>query len=320
MTSTPFTHGSSYVIETEGLTKRFGDRTAVDGVDLAVPRGQAFGFLGPNGAGKTTLIRMLVGLTDPTSGSMRLLGRPLPDERAAALARVGAIVEEPHFHPHLTGRQNLYIVAACRERESHDRIPGALARVGLADRADDRVSKYSMGMRQRLGIARCLMADPELLILDEPTNGLDPAGILEMRALLRELVDEGRTVFLSSHLLDEVEKLCDAVAIVDRGTVVTAGPVAEIASGGRRAIEVGTTEPGRAAMVLSEGSLAESVDATGDGVRVVLAPGSWEPQAVAAEIARRMVGAGLELHRLEIARATLEERFMEITTRLGEAA
>ena len=141
-----------------------------------------------------------------------------------------------------------------------------------------------------------------------------------MRTLLRALVDEGRTVFLSSHLLDEVEKVCDSVAIVDRGTIVTAGPVAEIASGGRRVIEVGTTQPGRAAMVLSEGRLAHSVEAAGDGVRVVLAPDSWEPQAVAAEIARRMIGAGLELHRLEIARATLEQRFMEITTRLGEAA
>src|SRR5438270_58817 len=197
MTSTPFTNGAPYVIETDGLTKRFGERVAVDGVDLAVSRGQAFGFLGPNGAGKTTLIRMLLGLTEPTSGSMRLLGRPLPIERAAALARVGAIVEEPRFHPQLTGRQNLYIVAACRERETHDRIPAALERVGLADRADE---------------------------------------------------------------------------------------------------------------------------AAGDGVRVVLAPDSWEPQAVAAEIARRMIGAGLELHRLEIARATLEQRFMEITTRLGEAA
>src|SRR5437763_5270003 len=313
-----FTPSRKYVIETEALTKRFGERTAVDGVDLGVPRGQAFGLLGPNGAGKTTLIRMLVGLTEPSSGSMRLLGRPLPREREAALARVGAIVEEPRFHPHLTGRQNMDIVAACREREAHDRIPGALERVGLTDRADDRVSKYSMGMRQRLGIARCLLADPELLILDEPTNGLDPAGMLELRSLLRELVEEGRTIFLSSHLLDEVEKVCDSVAIVDQGTIVTAGAVGEIASGGRRLIDVGTSEPGRAALVLSEGRLAESVDMTGDGVRVALAADSWEPDAVTAEIARRIVGAGLELYRLEVARATLEERFMEITTRLGE--
>jgi ABC-2 type transport system ATP-binding protein len=313
------THSTPHVIETDALTKRFGERTAVDGVDLAVHSGQAFGFLGPNGAGKTTLIRMLVGLTEPSSGSMRLLGRPVPLERAAALARVGAIVEEPRFHPHLTGRQNLYLVAAARERAAHARIPGALQRVGLADRADDRVSKYSMGMRQRLGIARCLLAEPELLILDEPTNGLDPAGIREMRALLREFVDEGRTVFLSSHLLDEVEKVCDSVAIVDHGKIVTSGPVAEIASGGRRQIEIGTSEPGRVAMVLSEAAFAESVEPCDDGVRLVLVPAA-DTKAAASEAARRVLGAGLELHRLEIAHASLEERFMEITTRLGEAA
>ena len=159
-----------------------------------------------------------------------------------------------------------------------------------------------------------------LLILDEPTNGLDPAGILEMRALLREFVDEGRTVFLSSHLLDEVEKVCDSVAIVDHGTILTAGTVSEIASGGRRLIEVGTSEPARAAMLLSAGRLAESVEVTDGGVRVALAPGAADLEPAAAEIARRIVGAGLDLHHLEIARARLEDRFMEITTRLGEAA
>ena len=308
------------VIEIHGLSKRFGHRLAVDNVGLAVPHGQAFGFLGPNGAGKTTLIRMLLGLTKPTSGSIRLLGRPIPEERAAALARVGAIVEEPRFHPHLTGRENLYIVAACREREAHARIPGALERVGLAERADERVAGYSLGMRQRLGVARCLLADPELLILDEPTNGLDPAGIQEFRALLRELVGEGRTVFLSSHLLDEVEKVCDAVAIVDRGRIVTQGPVGEIASGGRRLIEADTSEPKRAAMLLSAVPLVELVEVTDRGVRVTLSASAGDPATAAADLARRLVGAGLELHRLETAHASLEERFLEITTRLGEAA
>src|SRR5438093_5656947 len=209
-----------YVIETSGLTKRFGERAAVDDVDLRVPRGSAFGYLGPNGAGKTTLIRMLLGLTRATSGTMRLFGQPIPAERAASLARVGAIVEEPRFHRYLTGRENLAVIAAAREREAHARIAEALERVGLADRADERVSSYSLGMRQRLGIARALLADPELLILDEPTNGLDPAGIHEFRGMIRGLVAEGRTVLLSSHLLDEVEKICDAVAIVDHGRVV----------------------------------------------------------------------------------------------------
>jgi ABC-2 type transport system ATP-binding protein len=221
----------SLVIETEGLTKRFGDRAVVDDVDLHVPRGCAFGYLGPNGAGKTTLIRMLLGLTDATAGSMRLLGRPVPAERAAALARVGAIVEEPRFHRHLSGRENLAVIAAARGAGAHGRIDGALERVGLGERADDRVGKYSLGMRQRLGIARCLLADPELLILDEPTNGLDPAGINEFRTMIRGFVSEGRTVLLSSHLLDEVEKICDAAAIVDRGRVVLQGSIAEITAG-----------------------------------------------------------------------------------------
>src|SRR5262249_52318912 len=162
------------VVETNGLTKRFGDATVVTDVDLRVPRGTAFGYLGPNGAGKTTLIRMLLGLLRPSDGTMELLGRPVPPERREALARVGAIVDEPRFHAHMTGRQNLWALAAAREPEAHARIDAALERVGLLARADDRVSKYSMGMRQRLGIAACLLADPELLILAQPMNGPDP--------------------------------------------------------------------------------------------------------------------------------------------------
>src|SRR3982751_1951784 len=203
------TADDGYVVETFGLTKRFGERVAVDGVDLHIPRGVAFGYLGPNGAGKTTLIRMLLGLTPATAGTMRILGRDVPADRAAALARVGAIVEEPRFHGYLTGRENLAIIAAARERVAHDRIGVALERTGPADRADEKVKRYSLGMRQRLGVARSLLADPELLILDEPTNGLDPAGILEFRDMIRGFVAEGRTVLLSSHLLDEVEKICD---------------------------------------------------------------------------------------------------------------
>src|SRR5437763_4224655 len=159
-------------IETAGLTKRFGERTALADADLAVPRSVAFGFLGPNGAGKTTLIRTLLGLTHASAGEMKLLGLPVPAHRTEALARVGAVVEEPRFPGHLTGRENLRLAAACRDAAADGRIPAALDRVGLTERAGDRVKSYSMGMRQRLGIARCLLADPELLILDEPTNGL----------------------------------------------------------------------------------------------------------------------------------------------------
>src|SRR5438034_4959239 len=233
---------TAYVVETSGLTRRFGERVAVDDVDLRVPRGSAFGYLGPNGAGKTTLIRMLLGLTGATSGTMHLLGRPVPAERTAALARVGAIVEEPRFHGHLTGRENLTVIAAAREPEAHARIEGALARAGLSQRGAGRVKRYSLGMRQRLGVARSLLADPELLILDEPTNGLDPAGMHEFRDMIRGFVAEGRTVLLSSHLLDEVEKICDAVAIVDRGRVVAQGPIADLAAGAKQTILIATSD------------------------------------------------------------------------------
>src|SRR3954469_11764903 len=238
------------VIETRALTKLFGERAAVDAVDLVVPAGVAFGFLGPNGAGKTTMIRTLLGLTKASSGEVSLLGLPQPDKRREALARVGAIVEEPRFHPHLTGRENLKIVAAARDRAADQRIPDSLERVGLTHRANDRVKTYSLGMRQRLGIARCLLADPALLILDEPMNGLDPAGILDMVRLIRAFGDEGRTVFLSSHLLDEVEKTCDQVAIVDHGRGVVQGAVAAIAAQGEPTLLVGVDDEAAAREVL----------------------------------------------------------------------
>ena len=224
---------SALAIETRGLTKRFGARTALDGVDLRVPRGSAFGFLGPNGAGKTTLIRTLLGLTHASAGSMSILGQPVPAQRASALRRVGAIVEEPRFYMHLTGGRTCASSppsAAPRPTSGSSRRWRASA---SPERAGQKVKSYSMGMRQRLGVARCLLADPQLLILDEPTNGLDPGGIQEFREMIRVMVEqEGRTVFISSHLLDEVEKTCDAAAIVDRGRVIVQGPIAELARAG----------------------------------------------------------------------------------------
>lgn len=217
-----------YIIETHALGKSFGDRQAVSELDLRVPRGIAFGFLGHNGAGKTTAIRMLLGLTQPDRGSIQIRGMRVPDERSRALSRVGAIVEEPHFHGHLSGRENLEINAAVRGGDAPRRIDDALDRVGLRGRSRDRVRTYSQGMRQRLGIARGLLADPELLILDEPTNGLDPGGILQFRRMVAELVAEGRTVFLSSHLLDEVQKTCTEVAMIDRGRLIAQGPIGEV--------------------------------------------------------------------------------------------
>ena len=311
--------GTAYVVETSGLTKRFGDRVAVNDVELRVPRGSAFGYLGPNGAGKTTLIRMLLGLTNASAGTMRLLGRPVPAARAEALARVGAIVEEPRFHKHLTGRENLQVIAAAREPEAHDRIEGALARVGLAARADERVKRYSLGMRQRLGVARSLLADPELLILDEPTNGLDPAGIHEFRAMIRGFVAEGRTVLLSSHLLDEVEKICDEVAIVDRGRVVVQGSIDELAREGRQTILVATSDDTRAVPILAGHRAVESVVVEDNGIRVKLSVAS-DAEPAADDLSRLIVLEGLAIRRFEPARVSLEQRFLEITSRLEEAA
>jgi ABC-2 type transport system ATP-binding protein len=304
---------SPHAIETSGLTKRFDGRLAVDDVELRVPRGSAFGYLGPNGAGKTTLIRMLLGLTDTTAGTMSLLGRPLPAERAASLARVGAIVEEPRFHGYLSGRENLRIVAAAREPEAHARIDGALARAGLAERADERVKRYSQGMRQRLGVARALLADPELLILDEPTNGLDPGGIHEFRAMIRGFVAEGRTVLLSSHLLGEVERICDHVAIVDRGRVVAQGTIAELAGGGDHAVVVATNDDEEALAIVAGHRAVDSLDLAPDGIRITLLA-DVDADAAADDIGRRLVQEGLAIRRFERPRASLEERFLEITS------
>src|SRR5438270_5562920 len=240
-----------WAVETHGLIKRFGDNVAVNGVELLVPRGCAFGYLGPNGAGKTTLIRVLLGLTPADGGTMFMLGQSVPRHSDRALARVGAIVDEPRFHAHLTGRENLRILAAAREPAARARIDPALERVGILHRGDDKVSTYSMGMRQRLGVAACLLGDPELLILDEPMTGLDPAGMQDMREMIRSLVAEGRTVVLSSHLLDEVERTCDAVAIVDRGSVVRQGPIADLLAGTSVVIQIGCSHPDRARDLLT---------------------------------------------------------------------
>jgi ABC-2 type transport system ATP-binding protein len=307
-----------FAIETHGLTKRFGARTALDGIDLQVPRGSAFGFLGPNGAGKTTIIRTLLGLTPANSGTMQVLGRPVPLERAQALRRVGAIVEEPRFHPNLTGRENLRLVAAVRGPETRARIEPALARVGLSDRAGNKVKSYSMGMRQRLGVARCLLADPLLLILDEPTNGLDPGGIQEFREMIRAMVEhEGRTVFISSHLLDEVEKTCDAAAIVDRGKVIVQGSIAELAQGGgvRNELILGVDNVELALATLDGSELVRDARRADEGLRVELA---GDPRTI-AEINATLVRAGVGVTRLEPVRHSLEQRFLEVTSRLDAA-
>lgn len=288
---------ASLAIKTAGLGKRFGPRIALESVDLQVPRGTAHGFLGANGAGKTTLIRLLLGLAAPTTGTVELLGMEMPAGRPDALARVGAIVEEPRFHSHLSGRENLEVHAAARPRSAGWRIDHCLDRVGLGARADDKVKSYSMGMRQRLGVARCLLPDPELLILDEPLNGLDPAGILEMRALIRELVDEGRTVLLSSHLLGEVEKTCDSAAIVDSGRIVAQGSIGELVGGGPRRLELACSDHLLAARILAAMPEIASANDQGPRLCLTLTPEAPVDREVVTEILRRLLdqGAGGDL-------------------------
>ena len=308
---------SQWAVETHGLTKRFGPNVAVNGVELCVPRGCAFGYLGPNGAGKTTLIRVLLGLTHADAGTMSLLGYEVPKHRDLALARVGAIVDEPRFHGHLTGRQNLQILAAARESVARERILPALERVGILHRADDKVSKYSMGMRQRLGVAACLLGDPQLLILDEPMNGLDPAGMREMRDMILSLVAEGRTVVLSSHLLDEVERTCDAVAIVDRGNVIRQGPISELLAGASFELQVECSEPDRAKALLDATTIGARAQTSPSGLGITMPTGTTRD--VTAEINRVLVEGGIAVYRLQEMQASLEAWFLQVTSRLGES-
>ncbi len=309
--------GSQWAVETHGLTKRFGDNIAVNGVELLVPRGCAFGYLGPNGAGQDDAHP---GVARPDARRCRhdvLLGHSVPRHRDRALARVGAIVDEPRFHGHLTGRQNLQILAAAREPAAKGRIGPALERVGILHRADDKVSKYSMGMRQRLGVAACLLGDPQLLVLDEPMNGLDPAGMLDMRDMILSLVAEGRTVVLSSHLLDEVERTCDAVAIVDRGKVIRQGPISQLLAGSSFEVQVECSDPDRARHLLATTPFGAHVQIGPDGLAISLPEGT-ERDAI-AEINRLLVEGGLSVYRLQHIQASLETWFLEVTSRLGES-
>src|SRR6202035_2849711 len=247
--------------------------------------------------------------------TMSLLGFPVPAERKRALARVGAIVDEPRFHPHLTGRDNLRLLAAARGGDAAKRIAPSLERVGLAERADDKVARYSMGMRQRLGVASCLLGDPELLILDEPMNGLDPAEMHEMRAMIISLVDEGRAVVLSSHLLDEVERTCDAVAIVDRGSVIRQGSISELLAGSSLVVQVDCSEPERARTLIDASSVNATIEVGALGLGITLPAGTGRD--VNAEINRVLVEGGIAVYRLQEIQTSLESWFLQVTSRLG---
>ena len=247
---------------------------------------------------------------------MSLLGYQVPKHRDVALARVGAIVDEPRFHGHLTGRENLQILAAARERAARDRIGPALERVGMSGRADDRVSKYSMGMRQRLGVAACLLGDPQLLILDEPMNGLDPAGMREMRDMILSLVAEGRTVVLSSHLLDEVERTCAAVAIVDHGRIIRQGPIAELLAGTSVELQIECSRPDQARDLLQRAGIVGGIEMSPTGLELTLPAGT--KRDVIAEINRVLVEGGIAVYRLQSVQASLESWFLQVTSRLGD--
>jgi ABC-2 type transport system ATP-binding protein len=262
-----------------------------------------------------------LGLLRADAGTMSLLGFPVPHDRATALSRVGAIVDEPRFHSHLTGRQNLRVIASAREAQAQDRIEPALERVGLIDKANERVGRYSMGMRQRLGVAACLLGDPELLVLDEPMNGLDPAGMREMRELILGFVKEGRTVVLSSHLLDEVQRTCDAVAIVDKGRIVRQGTIEELLRSTTVGLQIECSPVDRAREVIAGMQVVSGVPVV-SGVQVGAAGlgitlNHEATREHVAEMNRRLVDAGVSVYLLQPVRASLEEWFLSVTTALG---
>lgn len=299
---------SEFVVETSGLRKEFhsgrgGLRVAVDDLDLALPVGGVHGFLGPNGSGKTTTIRMLLGLARPTSGTMRLFGQPVPQLLPSVIRRVGAVVESPKFAPRFTGRQNLRLLA--RSIDLPDTRVDAVAEItGLVERIDDRYAAYSLGMKQRLAIAATLLKGPDLLILDEPSNGLDPAGIHQVRQTVRDLAESGVTVLLSSHILAEVQQVCTSVTIIGNGRLLTTGPVQELlATGAAYAVEV--DDPLAAQTVLRAAGFTTTAGAPGS-----LTVESSDP----ASITRALGGAGIWLTALTPVRPDLESVFLSLTT------
>jgi ABC-2 type transport system ATP-binding protein len=307
MTDAPASDTDAHApVEVRGLIKRYGELTAVAGVDLTVEVGDVYGYLGPNGAGKTTSLRMMLGLIRPTAGTVRLFGRD-PQETVAALQGVAGFVEAPTFYPYLNGRRNLELLAAYDGYGATSRIEQALETVELADRAKDRVGGYSHGMRQRLGIAAALLREPKLLLLDEPATGLDPAGMRDMRRLIRRLADEGMTVVLSSHLLAEVEELCNRVAIVRSGRIVYEGEIAALKRGAgteytlsttddERAIAVCRAQPGVTEVELKQGRIVFVAD-----------------ESTAAQLSQALIEAGALIRVLTPQTVTLEDLFFSFT-------
>jgi ABC-2 type transport system ATP-binding protein len=298
-------------LATRGLVKRFGPRTALAGLDLSVPTGVVYGFLGPNGAGKTTTMRVLTALIRPDAGSIQVLGQPFTHGDRHVLFGVGSLIESPAFYPYLSGRANLRALAAVGAPTRPNRVEEVLELVGLRDRANDKVQRYSLGMKQRLGIAAALLSDPKLLLLDEPANGLDPAGIVAMRDTLRYLASTGKTVFVSSHQLPEVQQMADVVGIVNQGRIVREGPIHQLLSGEgqvRARLTKDEVPAARAALdqLAGDGAVTVTEDATDAWLAIRIAPNR------AADVNRALATAGVYASGLE-AGTDLESLFLELT-------
>jgi ABC-2 type transport system ATP-binding protein len=313
-------------ISLRGLTKRYGARVAVDGLTIDVPAGVVAGFVGPNGAGKTTTMAMLLGLVAPSEGSGTVLGESL-DDPASYLDRVGALIEGPAFYPALSGAQNLAVLAAAAGHDDRE-IPALLHLVGLAARADDRFRRYSFGMKQRLGIASALLGNPGLLILDEPINGLDPAGVHEMRGLIGRLAEGERTVLVSSHVLTEVEQVCDWLIVIESGRLVFQGPAGELLDGSDATLVVAPEHPGDLdrlrGLLAASGHDSRSAD---DHLELTLntrspdgsqGTGGTPPRALAAAVNRAAATGGVVLAELRVTRTSLEDRYLTIVKDGGD--
>jgi ABC-2 type transport system ATP-binding protein len=298
---------TDFVIETQGLTKHYKQRAAVEDLSISVPAGVVAGFVGPNGAGKTTTISMMLGLISPTAGSARVLGESI-EEPSAYLREVGALIERPAFYPGLSGEENLRVLSTVGGYD-HARIGGLLDQAGLAGRGGDRFGTYSLGMKQRLGIAAAMLGDPALLVLDEPTNGLDPEGIHEMRQLIRQLADEGRTIFLSSHVLAELEQVCDWFVIIDHGKLMFQGTAAELMDGAATSVVFATEQrqdTDRLRKLIADRGHKVQLDDCSLAVSVE----RGDPRALAAEISRAAMAEGVVLVELRVERMNLEERYL----------
>jgi ABC-2 type transport system ATP-binding protein len=291
------------IVSTDKLTKRYGDRLAADSVDLMVRAGEVYGFLGPNGAGKTTTLRMVLGLIAPTSGSVRIHGTS--PGHPAALSKTGALIEGPGFYPYLSGRDNLRVMAGYR-RLPEDEVDNALAAVQLTDRGGDKFRSYSLGMKQRLGVAAALLGSPPLLVLDEPTNGLDPSGMADMRKLVVSLADRGHTVLLSSHLLAEVQEICNRVGVISHGRLIAEGTVAELR--GSTVLHVRAEPVDTALAVAMQQAGDDAVRLETDQTITVATD-----VAAAPRLARALVEAGVDLHQLTTFERSLEDVFFEMT-------